>query len=400
MIRLSGLMIGILALLSFASVGAQAVNLTEGCVSTYDPAVDYFPEKLTVDYATGFQVEYAGHYKVVTVTAPWFGATEADGFQYVLVQCGTPAPEGFADAQVIEVPVQSIITMSTSYLPHLVDLGLVDRLIGLDSLLFANAPEVRAKIEAGELIEIGSGATVNVEAVIDAEPGIVMTYGSGIPEYDTHPVLLQAGIPVAVASDFVERDPLGAAEWMKFTALFFNAEAEAQAIFSERAQAYESLAALTADLDEQPVVLWSSAYQGTWFLPGTETFIGQLISDAGASLALADDPLLADKTDSVPFDFEVVFDGGAEADFWFPGAFGVATLDDLLAQDERYAQFAPVQNNQVYNNDAIVNANGGNDYFESGASRPDVILADLIHILHPDLLPDHELVYYRHLVNP
>jgi iron complex transport system substrate-binding protein len=29
--------------------------------------------------------------------------------------------------------------------------------------------------------------------------------------------------------------------------------------------------------------------------------------------------------------------------------------------------------------------------------RPDVVLADLIAILHPNLLPDHELVYYRWL---
>jgi iron complex transport system substrate-binding protein len=29
--------------------------------------------------------------------------------------------------------------------------------------------------------------------------------------------------------------------------------------------------------------------------------------------------------------------------------------------------------------------------------RPDLILADLVAILHPDLLPDHEFVYYQHL---
>ena len=42
-------------------------------------------------------------------------------------------------------------------------------------------------------------------------------------------------------------------------------------------------------------------------------------------------------------------------------------------------------------------AAGGNDYYETAAADPDVVLADLIKILHPDLLPDHTLVYYRQL---
>jgi iron complex transport system substrate-binding protein len=38
-----------------------------------------------------------------------------------------------------------------------------------------------------------------------------------------------------------------------------------------------------------------------------------------------------------------------------------------------------------------------NDYWESGIINPHVILADLINILHPELLPDHKLHYYRQL---
>ena len=44
-----------------------------------------------------------------------------------------------------------------------------------------------------------------------------------------------------------------------------------------------------------------------------------------------------------------------------------------------------------------VNANGGSDYFETGVTNPDLILADLVKIFHPDLLPDHELYFYRQL---
>ncbi len=46
---------------------------------------------------------------------------------------------------------------------------------------------------------------------------------------------------------------------------------------------------------------------------------------------------------------------------------------------------------------ARLNSTGGNDYNESGLVHPDLILADLISILHPALLPDHRLFYYRPL---
>jgi iron complex transport system substrate-binding protein len=40
---------------------------------------------------------------------------------------------------------------------------------------------------------------------------------------------------------------------------------------------------------------------------------------------------------------------------------------------------------------------GANDYWESGSVNPHLILADLITIFHPDLLPGHQLVYYKQL---
>jgi iron complex transport system substrate-binding protein len=381
------------------SASAQAVE----CVTEYDAAVNYFPDEVSVEYAQGFTVEYFNHYKVVTSTLPWPGATAADAFQYVLVQCGTPVPEGFADAQIIEVPVQRVISMSTTYLPAFTELDVLDRLIGLDgySVLYTNTAEVQTLIEAGTLVDIGNAPAINVEVALDAEPDLILAYGSGSPEFDAHPVLLEAGIPVALASDYVEESPLGRAEWMKFIALFFNEEAQAEALFSEKVTAYNDLVALTAalPLTEKPTVLWDSfsSYGSAWFVPGGRSFVGQLLRDAGAITILGDDPTVVDEVGSVPFDFETVYDAGVEADYWFANAFLTNTLTDLMAQDERYTGFAAVEAGRVYNNDALVNANGGNDYYESGAANPQFVLADLVAILHPDLLPGHSLRYYRPL---
>ncbi|MFQ3634147.1 MAG: ABC transporter substrate-binding protein, partial [Roseiflexus sp.] len=46
-------------------------NLTEGCVTDYNPGIDYFPEKVTLTDSVGWTIEYFNNYKVITVLTPW-----------------------------------------------------------------------------------------------------------------------------------------------------------------------------------------------------------------------------------------------------------------------------------------------------------------------------------------
>ncbi|HLV34602.1 MAG TPA: ABC transporter substrate-binding protein [Spirillospora sp.] len=373
---------------------AQDANLTAGCVETYDPSVDYFPAKVEVTHAEGFEVEYFNHYKVVRTLTPFPGAVEP--FVYVLVQCGTPAPEGYDDAQLIEVPVDRFIALSTTQLPHLRDLGHLGNLVAVDSFLYPSTPEVIEMIENGELVEVGSTATINVEVVLDLEPDVVMANGFN-PETDAHPVLMDSGVFTALNSEWMEATLLGRAEWVKFTALFFNEEARANELFDHIVTEYERVSDLAASVpdDERVTVLWNSfsIYSDAWIIPGQQTWVGELLADAGVNWVLMD----AVPEGSQPFSFEAVLDAGLDAPIWIPNAYLVNTADDLLGQDARYADFAAFQSGRVYNDTARVNANGGNDFWETGVTNPHLILSDLVYIFYPHLLPDHELIFYQRL---
>jgi iron complex transport system substrate-binding protein len=371
---------------------APVHNLTDGCIpeGKFSPEIDYFPEKATLQYTDGFSIEYHNSYKVVTVKTPWPGASES--LQYALVQCGAPAPEGFTEAQIIEVPVKSIVTMSTSYLPFLDELGLLDRLVGLDDATYVSNPTVLKMAEEGKLTMLGYGSGVNVEKALELKPDLIMTYGSGAPEYDAHPVLLQAGLKVVINAEWLDTSPLGRAEWGKFIAAFFNKEAQAENLFADKAKQYNDLKVLAANVATKPTVFTGSAYQGTWNVPGGNSFAAAFLKDAGAAYLWADDP----SSGSLPLAFEAVFEKAQNADFWLNVGF-VGSLDDLKAMDTRYADFAAFQNGNVWNNDAKTSPNGSNDYYESAVAHPELVLADLIKIFHPDLLPEHNLVYYRQL---
>ncbi|MGF1520224.1 MAG: ABC transporter substrate-binding protein [Nodosilinea sp.] len=369
---------------------APVVTTQADCATAYDPTQDYFPDKVELDYATGFSVEYHRHYKLVTVHSPWKDADTE--FRYVLVQCGAPVPSGIEPAQVIEVPVRQVVALSTTHLPHLDVLGEVEALVGVDQFDTVNTASVRQKIDQGDLQEFSSGGTAYMERLLEAEPDLVMAFATG-NETDSYRRLMQAGVPVAIVAEYLESSPLGRAEWLKFTALFFNREAEAEQVFGTIAEDYNALVQMTQELEQRPTVFTGFSYDGTWYMPGGKSYAAQLLRDAGATYLWAD----IDQAGSLPLDFEAVYNRAARADFWVNVSQDWFSKGDAIAADPRYGQFLALQSGHVFNNNARLNATGGNDYWEGGLINPHLVLADLIKIVHPELLPDHELVYYQPL---
>lgn len=391
---LSGLLLVMFALLGSGVLAQDAVNFVDSCVSDFDPNVDYFPDKAEVEYAAGFSVEYHNNYKLVSVQ-PWPNAAEEEWQQYVLVQCGTPAPEDLADLPVIEVPVNRFVATATTMLPHLEAQGVLDRLVGIDTVLYTNTQAVIERFENGELVEVAPGGMgeINVEILIDLEPDVVMAqqFWSGGTTYSA---LEEAGVPFVVNSDYADTSPLGQAEWGKYISLFFNTEALANEVFDGVAQRYNELVELVSTVEERPTAIAGSPYEGTWYVAAGDSYLAQLLADAGADYIFAD----VEGT-SVPMDFEAVLEQGIDSDYWVNINQFWATTDDMLAADERFAEFAAFQNGNLWNNNLIMNANGGNAYFEAGVANPDQLLADLVAIFHPDLLPDHEFIYYQQLTS-
>lgn len=374
-----------------AVTGIPQTNLTRGCVADYQPDVDYFPDKVELDYATGLEIEYHNHYKVVSVLSPWPGAKTR--FSYVLVQCGTPIPSGFKREQVVEVPVTSAIALSTTYLPHLERLDLLDRLLAVSVTKQVYTPKVRERIAEGRITEVGSNQSLNLEQVLALNPDLIFTYGTGNPQFDIHPKLTEVGLPVAINAEYVESHPLGRAEWLKFIAAFFNREARAADLFSQMETRYQTLANLTRTIESRPTVFTGFNRNGTWYVPGGKSYVARFFADAGADYLWSD----LEVEGSLPLDWESVYDRAGNAQFWLNANSEWQSLDSVIADDERYRFFAALARGRVFNNNARLNEYGGNDYWESGTANPDVILADLIQIFHPHLLSDRELVYYRQL---
>ena len=370
-----------------ASVAGPAAPAGHGCITAFDAATDYFPVKVEPTHATNFSLTYHRSYAVLTVRQPYPGGAPES---YVLLRCGAPAPDlpaELADAQVVPVPVTSLYAQSTTQLQLIADIGALDVLTGVGTPDFASGPEVRAKIDAGEVRGFAVNGQIEAEQIIADRPDVLLSQGTDDP---TFPVLRNAGVPVIGWAEYLDSSPLGQAEWIKAMGVLTGHEREAAAVFDEIVARYEAQRAEVAGLPPTPVLL-GQLHQGSWGVPAGNSTTGTLVRDAGGIWSEAENP----SAGRVDKDFESVFVRDGAAPVWLLTRHGVRTMADVLAEDARYGELAAVGTGRVWVLDRWIGPTGGNVFYERGVLHPEEILADLVAVLHPEAAPGHEFVYYR-----
>ncbi len=373
---------------SAGSSAAGAALDANGCITDYQEGVDYYPDKSEIAYATNFTIEYKDSYQILTVKQPTQGGSPES---YVLVRCGAPKPSltgDLAKAPVVTTPVTSLYSGSTSHLGSLVALDQLDALTGVGSKAFISEKQVLDRVAEPGVVEYAAAGTVDAEAVVKGKPQVVITAGTDDPAYA---VISAAGVPVLGNAEWLENDPLGRAEWVKYFAALTGTEAAAKTFFDKVTDDYTALADKIKAAPKVDVVP-GQPYQGTWFVPGGKSFNATLIQDAGGTTAWAADTT----TGSISTDVETVFAKAGKAPVWLASTTWT-TKAEALAEEPRFAQFDAFKNGNVWNAAKDVTKLGGNNYYELGVVRPDLILGDLVAILHPDQEPGHEPAFYLKL---
>lgn len=377
---------GICSLLILACQNQGKHNKASLVYSVIDQTKDMaFQSK--VCYANRFTITNHEGYKHIVVFDPW--NNDDTLASYVLYPKGEAVPAHLPPHEfLIPVPVEEIATMSTTHIGTLDLLHEVDKVTGVSKGSQIQNPVIKKKFENGRIPELGGHSNNNFEEIINLSPELLMKTGfDNIRKIDER--IIEAGIPVAYNIEWMESHMLGRAEWIKFSGAFFAKNEMADSIFNQIEASYNQLAQLAASVQHRPKVMTDRDFKGTWYTPGGNSYLAQLIRQSGGDYHFKNDS----SKGSLPVSFEVILDNFTDADVWLMQCH--QSTPDLASMDERYHLFKPVKEGRVYNFDNRVNESGGNDYWETGVTRPDIILKDLIKIIHPELLPDHELYYYR-----
>ncbi len=341
-------------------------------------------------YARGFRIDYYDRYRDVSILHLRGG--KADTLHYLLVDQGVAPPADRPGIPVITTPVKSFAVESSVHVA-LADLaGAADRITGLGDLHYVNSPIVREGIRTGKVKQIGIENTINSELVISMRPGVLIAMSDPDAAFGQYKTIVDAGIPVLPDAEWLETTPLGRAEWAKLIGALVDKEDSVAEKFAHIEHAYLQLASIGTRVSVKPSVILNIPFKGVWYMPAGDNYMTQFLRDAGASYQW----MAAKGTTSIPLNFETVAPIALKADYWLNVGI-VDSKKDLLAKDSRFIAFRPFQKDAIYNYDNRVNDLGSNDYWESGIVNPQLVLADLIRILHPGLLPQDRLYYYKQL---
>ncbi|NAY90624.1 ABC transporter substrate-binding protein [Muricauda sp. JGD-17] len=355
-------------------------------------SVEQNSTKTELKYAKGFSVQKNATFTVIEVTSPW--PSSDNNFKYALVPKEKLAtitfPRDAYDA-IVPTPVEHVVLTSTTHIPSLEALGVVNTIIGFPSTDFISSPAARKRIENGQIKELGTNENINTEIAMALQPDVVI--GFGINDTNkAYEAIKKSGIPVAYNGDWVEQTPLGKAEWIKFFAPFFQKETLADSLFHTIEKGYLNAKQLAQKSQKKPTVLTGGLYKDVWYVAGGKSWMAQFLQDANTDYLWAN----TDHKGSIGLSLEVVLDKAQKADYWLNPSMHI-TYKELQSANAHHQQFEAFKQQRVFSNAIKKGAKGGLLFYELAPQRPDLVLKDLIAIMHPLLLPDYEPHFFMPL---
>ena len=296
---------------------------------------------------------------------------------------------------IVRTPLRRSVMFTTVHCAMLMSFGCEQSIAGVADLKYIKIPWIHEQVKAGRITDVGEGMSPVVEKIIDLRPDALFL--SPFENSGGYGRLEEIGIPIIECAEYMEPSPLARAEWLRFYGMLFGCEARADSLFAVVDSSYNALKALAGNHKVQSskfkaqsssTVLLDKVTGSVWYVPGGRSTIGQMIQDAGGDYPWADD----DHSGSVSLPFEAVLEKAGEADVWLfrYSSDHDITPAELLSEHHGYDQFKAFRSGEIYGCDVERSL-----FYEESPFRPDWLLGDYIHILHPDIPNLPPLRYYK-----
>lgn len=313
-------------------------------------------------------VEYEG-YKVVEIADPW--KSGAVLHRYILTSdLNRPhLPEG----TIVKVPIKNAGVFTTVHASMMVDMGVEDRISGMADVQYVKRKEIKSLIDSKRITDVGSNMSPDIEKIISLSPEAILL--SPFENSGGYGKLDQLGIPIIECAEYMETSPLARAEWIKFYGMLFGMEKEANKMFADTEARYKALIAEAKNMASHPKVLIDMPMGNTWYVPGGESTLGRMITDAGGRYCFAGDK----NSGSVALSLEKVVSQCEDADLWlFRYGGEERTLADFAADNSAFTHIKAFKDGNVYGC-----STERTTFYESTPFHPDRLLEDFIAMIHP-----------------
>ncbi len=327
-------------------------------------------------------MERADDYTVVTVGNPWKGGVL---HRYVLVPRDSVLPKDLPDGTLVRTPVSNALVYSSVHTSLMRELGAIDAVRGVvDSQYFIDQ-DIIDGVKSGKIADCGNSMNPTVERVINMQPDAILLSPYQDASYGQ---ITSLDIPIIECADYLEYDPMGRAEWVKFYGELVGKRDQADSLYHAVVTAYNEMKAKAAGAKNRPTVVTEMVINGVWNVPGGQSYMARILNDAGGKYLWADD----ENTGSLALDFNQVLAVAQNADYWFIKWTNINSLKDLQGAFDLNKEMAAFQNKHVYVCDTDKTR-----FFDRIPFHPEVLLREFAVILHPELFPDYQPQMYHHI---
>lgn len=303
-------------------------------------------------FGTPVELRYAEQFTIERDNAGRVLVTVAGAEKFLLIPDGVNVPDNLgAGVTVLRTPLQSVYVAASSAMDFFRCLDALDavRFTSTSAQNWSLAP-VRAAVERGQIQYAGKYSAPDFEALLAEHCPLAIESTMIFHSPDIREQLEALGVPVLVERSSYEPYPLGRMEWIKLYGFLTGREAEADAFFTEQAQAVEQILS-EADTGKS-VAFFSISPNGYVNVRKPGDYVTNMIAMAGGHYIFSD--LLSDTDSAVStmnLQMEAFYAGARDADILiYNGTIdgGMETLAQLFGKSELLADFKAVQTGNVW----------------------------------------------------
>lgn len=270
----------------------------------------------------------------------------------------------------LHVPVRNAGVYSIVHAALLRELNSVDAVGGICDVQYLTDSLILADVRNGNIVDLGSSMQPSIEHIIKLAPDVLLS--SPYEGQQMNDKLEKLGIPILECADYMEVMPLARAEWIRLFGILLGRREMADSIFASVESRYNSLKQKAAEAKSHPTLLAERPYQGIWTVPCSGSTTARLYADAGARYLFAD----LEGTGVKPLSIEQILDRAIGADYWLIKSFGPLTREQL---DADFPALKPIRARLLVCNSSA------SEYFQEIPFHPELLLENLVAILHPEL---------------
>ncbi len=338
------------------------------------------PKKSTgiVKFAENFQIIPQNGYTILKVRENGIWKT------YVLYRDKPPKGVGGIP---IKVPVKRLVVMSSTHIAQLEAINGTNAIVGIMwghryKIYF---PDVMKRIENGSIVDLGPPNAPDYEKLVELHPDLVVIYVTERTE-KVREKLKELGIPFIVDSEWLEKDPLARAEWVKFFGALLCKEKRAEEYFDKIVKNVEEVKKVVERVKERPKVLWAWIWKGRIYVPRGDSYVARMIEDYAGGKYVFDD---LKGTGYAIVNIEDLILRAKNADVLIVPSYTAKSLKDLEEIEPRLKEIKAFREGNVYR---ITE-----DYWQLGLLHTDVVIRDLAAILHPELFKGYKPRFFVRL---